>query len=105
MGFGHASGVWHRLGGGAALWLGASVGSYMYSGFMFRYSPLDNLPPVLAIGYNYIQRPVLVVFLSLYNYYYLLHPVLPHCSLAPRHVLFLPPRLPWVFPGPTELVL
>ena len=97
--------LWHRLEGVAAPQFGASMGSYMYSGLMFLYSPRDNVPSVLAIGYNSIQRPVLVVFLSVYNYYYLLHPVLSCSSLAPCHVLYLAPRLPWVFPKPTVLVL
>ena len=43
-------------------------------------------------------------FLSFYIYYYLLRPVLLRSSLAPRHVLFLAPRLPGVFPGPYEPV-
>ena len=76
----------------------------MYYGFMFLYSPRDNLHSVLVIGYNSIQRPVLVVFLSLYKYYYL------HCSLLPRtlppqrHALNLAPHPPWVFPGSTKHV-
>ena len=86
------------------MWLAASVGSYMCSGFMFLYSPCDNLPSVLTIDYNSIQQPVLVVFLSLYNYYYLLYLVLPHSSLVPHYTLNLAPCLSGVLPVPSEPV-
>ena len=41
----------------------------MYRGVVLLYSPRDNLPSVLAFGYNSIQRPVIVVSISIYCFY------------------------------------
>ena len=41
----------------------------MYRGVVLLYSPRDNLPSVLAVGYNSIQRPVIVVSISIYYFY------------------------------------
>ena len=61
--------LWCRVLGGAALWLGDSVGSYIYRGVVLLYSPRDNLHSVPAFGYNSTQRPVIVVSTSIYCFY------------------------------------
>ena len=61
---------WCRLCGGTALWLGASMWSYMYCRVVLHYSPCDNLPSVPAFGYNSIQRPVIIVSISNYCFYF-----------------------------------
>ena len=41
----------------------------MYRGVVLLHSPHDNLPSVLAFGYNSIQRPVIVVSISINCFY------------------------------------
>ena len=41
----------------------------MYRWVVLLYSPCDNFPSVLAFGYNSIQRPVIVVSISIYCFH------------------------------------
>ena len=64
----------------------------MYRGVVLLYSPRDNLPSVLSFGYNSIQRPVIVVSISLHCFYSTFLVCFPDLPCLPCDKLALSPE-------------
>ena len=89
----------------------------MYRGVVLLHSPRDNLHSVPAFGYNSIQRPVIVVSISIYCFYttflecFLDQPSLP-CDILPRPLwsakynprITMPTQSPYTWINPVHQV-
>ena len=66
------------------------MGSYMNREVVLLDSPRDNLPSVLAFGYNSIQRPIIVVSIPIYCFYPTFLECFPDLPSLPCDILSRP---------------